>query len=167
MECPLLLNPDDGGELIDLHNHFKLAGIRRWWSGVPIPQEKRVNISNPVILDYEPLRGYDGLPPEMDDIGIPVMSKRLFRILAEAGVENIEAFPALLRNTVTNEYHEYVIYNIIGKVPRDHMADSNSHIFRLMEDVSAIMVHESIKQKIEDSGITTIEFINMEDYVQI
>ncbi|WDD97547.1 imm11 family protein [Thalassomonas actiniarum] len=194
MDCPLLVSEEDGGELVELHKHFKLAGIRRWWSGALISTEKKNKIPNPVEFNFDPLRGYSGSPPEMDDLGIPLMSKRLFDALTKAGVDNIEYFPAVLKNTKTKQIYPYFVYNIVGKISATDLTNSEYTtfgnestyastsfnklvldetkihqllLFRLAEDVSAIVVHEKIKTQIEDSGINTMEFIKPEDYTQI
>lgn len=194
MDCPLIVGDENSGVMLELDSHFKLAGIRRWWSGLPLKSERKKNIPTPVEFEFEAFQCYQGPPQELDDLGIPVMSKRLINVLTEAGVDNIEFFPAILRNITTGQTYNYQVYNIIGLVAATDLeqseyetyqkespiADTSIHklvldeskthnllLFRLAEDVSAIVVHERIKKQIENAGIDTMEFIKLEDYVQL
>ncbi len=162
MDCPLLIHPENGGELIDIHNAFKLAGIRRWWSGLPIPESKRVNIPNPIVITYDSLNGYTGLPQVMEDIGIPLMSRLLFDTLIKAGVDTLESFPAVLQNSETGEEFDYLVYNIAAKLSREDLSESSVLLARLEEDVSSIVVCESVRKMIEKSGIVGLAFLACE-----
>jgi hypothetical protein len=38
-------------------------------------------------------------------------------------------------------------------------------LFRMAENVSAIVVHETVKKSIEDAGIPYIDFVNPESWI--
>ena len=193
MDCdPIIL--EDGGAALSLNNNFELAGIWLWKTGSPIDIEDKLNIPDVVELDFDAYNGYEGLPTEIEDLGIPVMSKRLCDVLHNAGVDNLELFPATLKNNQTGQVFDYYVYNVLGLVAAMDLqksvyetykgekpfADTTVHelaidaskvndllFFRLAENVSTIVVHESIKQAIESAGIDTVSFIKPEDYSQI
>lgn len=123
-----------------------------------------------------------------------MMSQALADLLISAGVDNLELFPAILKNNQTGQAYPYQIYNVIGLVATmdlqgsdyetyknaEPMGDTTIHelaldesripnllLFRLAENLSTIMVHESIKNRIEEAGIAGMSFIKPEDYSRI
>ena len=122
------------------------------------------------------------------------MSERLHNVLLSVGVDNVEFFPAVLTNTSTGEEFKYYAYKLVGAVSlmdagqseyetyknTAPVADTTIHkfvadeskahgllMFRMAESITAIVVHESVKNAIKDAGIDTLEFINPEHYVNI
>lgn len=192
LDCEPILN-DKGEALTETHNCFRIANIRLWTNGSPIDLELKKNIPNPIEIDFEPLRGYKGPPRELKDLCIPIMSKRLSDALTSAGVDNIDYFPAILKNIKTGETYNYMAYKIIGLVSAADMDaseyetyDSNAvadtsfyelsidesrtyglKLFRLAENTSAIMVHESVKKYLEEAGINTLKFMKPDEWVQL
>ncbi len=158
MEQPLQLHPENEVALVSFNNTFKLAGIRLWKSGRAISQKKSVNIPNPVVITYENRNGYTGLPPVMKELGIPLMSESLAEVLLSAGVDTLELFPATLQNSGTKDEYSYKVYNITAYISRENLSESTVLLARLEENVSELVVHESVKEMIEKSGITTLEF---------
>lgn len=194
MDCPLILHEDNSAAVVELHNNFKLAGIRRWKSGARIDPEREKNIPNPIEINFETFYGYQGPPPEMEDLGITIMSKRLRDVLGKAGIDNIQYYPAVLKNITNNQRYDYYVYNIIGSVSAMNLKESDYELyrgesttpstsihklvldetkvnrlllFRLAENVSTVIVHERVKQQIESANINTIKFIKPEEYSQI
>lgn len=190
MKCPIITT-DAGEAVMEIHNTFRLAGIRLWHNSRPIPPEKKQNIPNPIEIDFDVFRGYEGPPREFRDIGIPVMSDRLYQVLVSCGVDNLEVFPVVLRNTSTEQKYKYYAYKIYDVAPLMDMTESEyetyrntepasihkfvadeskAHgllMFRMAESVTAIVVHESVKNAIQAAGIDTVKFINPEDYTSI
>lgn len=192
LDCGPLLN-DRGEALTKTHNCFRIANIRLWGNGLPIKEELKKNIPNPIEIEYETFRGYAGPPRELKDLCIPLMSKRLSEVLTAAGVDNIDYFPAVLRHTETGQTYDYMAFEIIGLVAMadldkseyktydgnvssgvsfyslavDETKAQGKKLFRLKENSSAIFVHESIKQAIKDAGIDTLEFIKPENWLQL
>lgn len=195
MKCPLLVREEDDALLAAIQNNYKLVGIRRWWSGLAIAPEKKAKIPSLVEFQFERLRGYAGPPPELENLGITLMSKRLKEVLILSGVDNIELFPAVLKNEKASESYDYFIFNIIGKVPAAFFVDPdkipllselNSNpavrnlrkseallvendeplLCRVFESAGLIVVHEKIKNNIEDAGIDSLEFIEAGEYLK-
>lgn len=161
---------------------------RSWVSGArfsdpPPPDE-------PVIAYVE--KGDSGEMPELDDVALPLMSQRLARVLTQAGVDNIDFYPAEVEDLASGTvYKDHVAFNLIGPIAaadvaktrfsetnRDRMisADIDSLtidesktrgalMFRLAESVTTIVVHESVKRAIEAAGIDTLDFIEPDDWV--
>lgn len=185
---------DDGSAALTINNNFKLAGIRLWKTGKSIAEAKKENIPTPVEINFDAYKGYTGEPPSLEDLGIPLMSQKLANILISAGVDNLELFPAILKNNQTGQIFEYQVYNVIGRVAAMDLQASDYEtyekmnqvgsasiyelaldesiiqdllLFRLSENLSTLIVHESVKNKIVEAGIQDITFIKPEDYTQI
>ena len=185
---------NDGSAALSINNNFKLAGIRLWKTGKPIAAIKKENIPTPVEINFDAYKGYAGEPPSLEDVGIPLMSKKLANTLTSAGVDNLELFPAIVKNNQTGQTFEYQVYNVIGLVAAmdrqnsDYESYKNMNpvggasiyelvldesriqdllLFRLSENISTLVVHETIKNKIEEMGILDITFIKPENYIQI
>jgi hypothetical protein len=115
----------------------------------------------------------------------PVMSTQLLEVLLATGVGNIDAYDAeLVSEDGRVRLQGYKAFNVIGLVAAADMAQSrfapdnpsrsldasfdslalNSDrirgllLFRLAEYSSAVVVHRSVRQAIEDAGITGIVF---------
>jgi hypothetical protein len=140
----------------------------------------------PVPLEYvlDALR--PGEPKAMYDAeSVPVMRNDVRDILRAQGVSNIQYFDAVLRDPVNGrEYRDYSAFNIVGLVAcadmnasemmgtsSSVMGDADFHalvidekkaggllLFRLAENISAIIVHERIRQAIEQAGIPGFVF---------
>ena len=114
------------------------------------------------------------------------MSDQIVDALKSCGVENVQFFEAHLVNPDTGErFENYKAYNIVGLVPcLDALKSVPLHsgpsfgrgdldflslgfkvptgtaslIFRMEENISAVLVHEKIRRAIEDRQIEGIEF---------
>jgi hypothetical protein len=116
---------------------------------------------------------------------IPIMRDDLVEALVAAGVDNLELFDAVVYDPENQkEYTNYKAFNIVGLVAAADsdastlMGTSDSELldvdydglvideelaapyllFRLAENVSAIIVEEKVKKSIEDNGIPGIIF---------
>ncbi len=191
LRCLPLLN-EKGEALMEIHNCFDVGSIWDWQDGQALTEEER-NFPVPIEIDFDPFRGYSGPPIEMRDVCIPIMSLRLAEAIAAAGIDNVDFFPARLRNTATGETFDYRAYKIIGLVAAADLGKSEwtsydgkpvadvsfetlaldeskprgLGMFRLAENVSAVVVHERVKQAIESRGINTIEFVKPEDWAHL
>ena len=104
-----------------------------------------------------------------------VMSSSFLATLRGAGVDNIQAFPAVLTNTRTRrQYNGYFAANVIGMVACANIAESNATpladvyffhdlvidprkthdllLFRLAESQMEIIVHEKVARAIRAAG---------------
>ena len=185
LDCDIPMDENDGYFDID-DSAVEIEGIDSWSIGrrftVPVPA--------PIIVDANPVEEYDGPPPEMNDANILIMSERLVKGLREAGVDNIDTYPALLRNTETGKTYPYQAVNIVGLIaaadlsksewenfdgsPRfdttferlviDPDAAGGSLMFRLAENTFAIVVHARVRDHLIKSGIDTLTFVEPEDW---
>jgi hypothetical protein len=104
--------------------------------------------------------------------------------LTVAGVDNVQSFPAVLTDPAAGRQHiTYRAFNSVGKVVCADMGRSISSggdplrgdadvaaqyinesrtdgalLFRMVENVSAIVVHESVRAQIESRGIRGLVF---------
>lgn len=155
-------------------------GLGNWRDGSPVAR------SVPEPLVYTLRAGAEGEPKPMYYAeAVPVMRDDVAATLRAAGVHNIEYFDAVLKDPDNGrEYTDYKAYNIVGLVAcadmtASRLMDSNESdlldmdfeslvidesrtggalLFRLAENVSAIVVHEQVKRAIEDSGIPGFVF---------
>lgn len=141
-------------------------------------------VPQPLVYTLNPR--YPGSPkPMYYEKAIPVMRDDVLAALRGAGVDNIQGFDAVLVNPATGERHaDYKAYNIVGVVACADMQKSElmgtststmgdvdfaalvidesktggALLFRLAENVSAIVVHEQVKRAIDASGIPGFVF---------
>ena len=151
-----------------------------WRMGTPITEAVPQPLTYTLDIEYE------GLPkPMYYEESIPVMRDDVLAALTAAGVDNIQSFDAVLVNPETGQrYANYKAYNIVGLVAcadmgaSERMATTDSVIgdvdfrslviderktggallFRLAENVSAIVVHAQVRRAIEASGIPGFVF---------
>ena len=194
LRCPSLKNEKNGAALVHVDTYFELAGGALFKTGARLEPEEVENMPTPVKIEFQTFQGYKGPPPELKDLGVTVMSKRLVDVLVQAGVDNLELFPAVLKNSSTGQEYDYFVYNLLGLVsavdrnaseqetfngeaPNMDVAihklvldESKPHpylMFRLAENVSTILVHHTIKEAIEHAGIDTLVFKKPEDYTHL
>jgi hypothetical protein len=191
LKCPPLVNKN-GEALMEIHNCFEVGNVWDWCDGLSLESDEK-NFPIPINIDFEPFRGYVGPPRELVDVCIPIMSKRLADTLLEAGVDNVEFFPATLKNTITGQTYEYRAFKIVGLVAAADLSKSEwtSYdgksvadvgfenlvldksktrgllIFRLAENINALMVHERVRKHIIANGIDTLTFVKPEDWVHL
>lgn len=158
---------------------------RSWIMGQPFDAPPPV----PVPVTVEP--GEEGLQPELTDVPVPLMSRRLAKCLMAAGVSNIDFYPAQVTEQASGRSHDGLLaFNLIGLVAAADLSRSTfsapdgpllsvdfdglaidpakagaADMFRLAESVNGIVVSRRVRQAILDAGITTLEFILPEDWV--
>lgn len=166
-----------------------VEGFEDWGRGTPARHRPSV----PVELRAVPHEGYRGLPADLQDGEVPLMSKRLKQAIDAAGVDNIDFMPITLRNSMTQEAYDYFAFNLVGlisavdfgrSVLTSHDGDfagdtqildlaideSRCHgqlMFRMKEKFSAILVHCKVKRAIEQVGITTVRFVEPERFMAL
>lgn len=188
LDCLEPLSPN-GEALLEVHNTFRVGAIRLWKSGA----RHRTPVPQPIEMVFDTFRGYDGPPVEMLDLGIPIMSARLAGALTDAGVDNIDFYDVALRHRETGIQHAYKAYNIIGLVSAadlgnsewlggsneqridmplttlaiDKNACADHRLFRLAENVNAIVVRQDVREILEKSGFPSLRFKRPEDWMHI
>jgi hypothetical protein len=167
---------------------------RSWASGTKFstdPDAKPQKRPPPEPVRVEVVPGYEGVYLEFWDNPVPLMTKRLYAALQDAGVTNIDAYRAEIADTTSKTLNmDYVAFNIIGKVSAADLKASRTArgstnrmisadfdavtikgeaargalLFRLAESVGAIVVHEKVRDHLEDNGIDTLTFIEPENW---
>jgi hypothetical protein len=122
-------------------------------------------------------RGGDGLAELFLD-SIPVFRNDLVELLIEAGVDNLQTFPAVLVDPKGKQIEDFKAVNIVGlvkcadltksqydditgtgmmamgfrKLVIDEAAAAGHTFFRLAEAVASIIVHEHVKARIDEAN---------------
>ena len=147
-----------------------------WGFGKPFSKKPEEPISVPILDGHENRE----LLPYFDVE--PVMSNEFYQALIEAGVDNLDAYDCILRSEDGSvEYTGFKAVNIIGLIRatgegteftgESHLIDasmdqvsidaSKTHgalMFRLEENLSTVLVHESVKLYIEKKGFPSVVF---------
>jgi hypothetical protein len=128
--------------------------------------------------------GYDDseLLPYFDDP--QVISDAFYETLVEVGVDNMDVYEAVIVGDDEKEYHGYKAMNLLGlvsatdmdktefsednpsrlidasikKLVIDEAAAQGFLMFRLAESTEIVLVHEKVKQAIEEKGFHSIVF---------
>ena len=167
--------------------HKKDHPFRSWHSGSPFRAEAAQGYKKPpqtpIVAIIE--KGDEGVMAEFWDNPVPLMSRKLYERLLSAGIDNLEVYPAEIREAASGKVHsDYVAFNLIGSVAAadlkgskytdteapsidggftslklDELKAKGLLLFRLAEAVNAIVVHEKIKAHIEGGNITTLTFL--------
>jgi hypothetical protein len=159
--------------------------LRGWMSGkrfITPPVE-------PIKIEIE--QGESGMILEYYNVMIAIMSRRLAKALADAGISNIDFYETEIYDHETREtYHDHLAFNLIGTIAAADLSKSiyeapdgpvisvdfdsvsidekktrGALMFRLAEAVNGVVVHESIKNAIEAAGIDTLTFFRPEEWV--
>lgn len=120
-----------------------------------------------------PVSNTDADPPKaMEGISVPAWSGALLRCLQSAGADNLQVFPAILRNAaLSRDWNDYFAVNVVGLVgcmsktsKFTHIADrpsgppllkvhklvidprraSGAELFRLAESPGVLLMHERL-----------------------
>ena len=178
---------------MEIHNSFRVGRVRLWGDGLPIPDEKK-DFALPIHVQVNYFQGYTGAPRELLDTTLPIMSRRLKDVFDSLGIDNIDYYPVLLENITLGINYEYFAFKLIGKIAAVDLAKSEIMtyknlqpigdasvysmaidegkarglmIFRLAEDLSAIMVHDRVVDAIKTANIDTITFAEPKDYMSL
>ncbi len=122
----------------------------------------------------------------------PLMSNRLIAALREAGVDNIDTYPAVLKDGSGGIVSDdYVAINVVGviraadmsasvpapEIPAELMDTSfdslvidesktgGKLLFRLAECVTGIVIHEKVKNHLIEKGLDSLGFIEPENWM--
>lgn len=177
-----------GEALYEIHNCFEVGDVLSWRGGRLIKE----SVSTPIKIDYDSYRGFHGPPVDLWDVCLPLMSTRMADALQEAGVDNVQFFSALLTNTQTKETYDYYVFNVVGKIAAADLEKSDFEsfdgrltdtsffslsideqkargvlMFRLAENINALMVHESVRDFVVSKGIPKDRFVRPENWAQL
>ena len=155
-----------------------------WMTGQRITYDVRTP------LEYGLDPDYPGEMLPMYKSAAPLMRADLLAALADAGVDNLQLFDAVLRDLKGNENKEYKAVNVVGVVAAadlgnsrmmgttdSTLVDADFHrlafrekiptdllLFRLAESVNAIVVHDRVKRRIERAGIPGMTFYASDEW---
>jgi hypothetical protein len=163
-----------------------VPGVGSWVSGErfrdPIPQ--------PITLYWYP-ENEDAPPKALYKAGIPMMKAALHKAFLDAGVDNLDTYALEIRSETKPEIDRtFVAFNVVGTIAAADMKKSKYNtnggpamvsvdfagvtvdpekardalLFRLAQNVSAIVVHDRVKKKLETTGFG-LSFIPPEQWV--
>lgn len=159
-----------------------------WLTGARFPDSDQP--PRPLRLQYDP-RAEGSFVCELYQAPAVLMSTRLVQVLKAAGADNMDIYPVTITNTATNEtYDTHVAVNIIGTVKAADLGRSEFDervperlmsaafdklviddgavcgllLFRLAENLGAIVVHESVADRVRAEGWDTIRFMEPEEW---
>jgi hypothetical protein len=127
--------------------------------------------------------GVDFLNP-----GLPIFSRKLFDAFVSEGVDNLEAFPAILVEQSGGKQDGFLAINVVGVVAGADMEKSEFQdaqqrqrftvsfeklvldpartrdllCFRLFEDLSSIVVHKNVAGRLVERGLTGFRFEDLD-----
>ena len=150
-----------------------------WYKG------RRLRIDVPQPLEYSLKPGASGnLKAMYDGLAFPLIRTDLLDILSSNGVDNLEVFDAVIRGGSGEDFHDYRAFNVVGLISATDLEESEVastttgatidvdfdsltidedlaepfDLFRLAENVSAIIVSEKLKTAIEEQGVPGMVF---------
>jgi len=148
---------------------------------VPEPLEFELKPLDPDASDEGPEM------PEYFKGRVPLFRDDLVHALQQAGVDNLELYRAVIVDPDNGQrYTEYKAVNIVGSISAADMARSNATVnpggpvldvnfdgfsvderkargalmFRLAENTGAILVHESVVDRLLEKGFDKLEFLD-------
>jgi hypothetical protein len=124
---------------------------------------------------------------------IPLMTRRLVQALRGAGIDNLQTYETTLESAQGEHpppADHYLAVNIVGCVAAadlgkseispdtpERIVSTDFHslsideskarallLFRLAENITAVLVHEHVKEQVERSGITTLTWLAPEEW---
>lgn len=138
-----------------------------------------------------PLSTAGGMLPDLSEVPVPLLSKRLAAALTGAGVDNLDLYPAVIHDDSSGRtLDSHLAFNLIGLVAAADLTASRYQapegplisvdfdslaldatktggvrMFRLAECVTCIVVDETVRRTIEAAGIDTIDFLDPADWI--
>ena len=149
----------------------ELPGVESWLTGMRFPAPP----PEPIVLYWDP-EDEEGPPQTLYKAGIPMMSRRLHDALREVGVDNLDVYRVEVRSHSTSDVNaDFVAFNVIGAIRAADMSKSvhdpslephliavgfngvtideskaaGALLFRLAENVTAIVIHDRVKGHLE------------------
>jgi hypothetical protein len=178
---------DESGGYLDVDDGVDFDGFESWSLG----RRWDADLPSPIEIEVEPIDDYTGPPADMYDGNICLMSDAMVRALKDAGVDNIDVYPAVLKNIETGETYSYQAVNIVGLVSAadlgrsewesydgdglfdvnfsrlevDTAAAKGALIFRLAENTGTILIHEKVRERLEKQDFPSLRFLAPGDWV--
>jgi len=172
------MTDDDGGRL-EVGDDVDTGAERvELTTGIPT----RLTRATPIELPLRAVNGYQGDPADFHSGRLCVMSERMVDVLRDAGVDNLQVFPAQLVDERTGKRWPAAVVNVVGRVAAADLAESErvnvgetapgeAHFARLVVDPEALggllmvrlaesptslLIHEQVKQRLERASLTGV-----------
>ena len=183
LEC---FEPDDWEDSAILQRAPKLPGVDSWRLGARFPGP----LPEPIEFLLLPTHSDDML--EMDNTDALLMTRRLHDALRGAGVDNLDAYQAVIRHPGTGKViKDYLAVNVIGLISAADLGKSTvvggmsgglldvdfegvavseerargALMFRLAENTSAVLIHERVRDHLLEQGFDMLTFVPPEEWV--
>jgi len=169
----------------EAYYHFKdglqFPGVKSWASGQPFQSV----LPNPIVVPIAQIGPSDEpvIPCPFNDGNMCLTTPEIVTAMRSRGVDNIDVYPALLRDTATGAEFEYFALNIIGIMKVADLDESEwtnldgeakmdtifeklvvkedeirgIDIFRLYEDTGTILISERVKRALEHIPFLTFQ----------
>ena len=131
---------------------------------------------NPIRVTID--EGESGVLLELYDATIALMSRRLASELISAGVTNLDFYEVVVDDLeAKRRYETHVAFNVVGSVTTADLTrwtavahdapdfHPRATFLRLAESVNGLVVHETIRDAIEQAGIDTLTFIQPGEWI--
>lgn len=151
-----------------------IDGIASWARGEPFT----VTPPNPIVINIEKIGESDDpslRPIAFNDANLCIAIPAIVDALIASGVNNIQSYPAVLRDVTTQQEYPYCAINIIGLIKAADLSKSDwvnldgdarmdtvfldlvldtdkirsYDLFRLYEDTGTIIISERVKKSLE------------------
>lgn len=151
-------------------------------------------VPDPLEIDLDPVEPYveemGPAVPDVFDISGLVLSERLYRTIVNFGVDNLDAYPAVMVDTETKErFTGYYAVNVVGVIAAADMEQSvytvqpggpvidvafdqlviddakarGALMFRLAESTKNVWLHPTLVKHIQAAGFPGLQFSNPSD----
>lgn len=172
----------DDNTYYDIDDGIQFDGVKSWALGRPFEKSP----PNPIIVHIEKIGASldpGVIPSPFHDAYMCLATPEIVSAMRSRGVNNIDAYPALLRDTATGAEFEYFAVNIIGIMKVADLDESEwtnldgdakmdtifeklvvkedeirgIDIFRLYEDTGTILISERVKRALEHIPFLTFQ----------
>ncbi|NTX66198.1 hypothetical protein HUA74_36625 [Myxococcus sp. CA051A] len=158
----------------------------RWWAGKPFQRPP----SQLIVVGIIPGNEQGELLDYFNTANL--MSNAFHAALLEAGVDSLDVYDAVIQSEDGTVVHRgYKVFNVIGLVRAANLAETVFHtpdssrlidasidhlaidgdkprglkLFRLAENVSAVLVHEDVKRVLESKAFPHLRFLEPHEFV--
>ncbi len=176
----------DEDDYTDVGKYPAIDGVTTWADGRRFDKE----IPQPLKFEWEPSSSGPKLAYYKNTI--PLLRKDVFEALRAAGVDNLDAYRAEIRDAGTGQADTtYVAVNVIGLVSAADLAKSDHadpsggrlidmdfeslaidpskakgmKMFRLAECVTGVLIHKSVKEHLESKGGFGLTFVPPSEWI--
>lgn len=133
---------------------IEIPGVIGWARG----EKFSIEIDNPILIPITKIG--DNIDSDLavipfNDAYLCIATPEIAHCLLECGITNLQIYPAILKDTDTDQEYSYVAINIIGfanlkeLLQRAQENPEQSFLFRLENDSGVIVINEKVKLALE------------------